>query len=282
MSENAPPTKRNPVSFLMVAILVFASLALPVFFWKGTWFGTRLTDAQIREYLTDADNPRKTQHALERITERIQANDPEVASFYPLIPPLASNDRHEIRMMAAWVMGWDNTGEGFQEALVTLVRDPVELVQRNAALSLSKFDDDRCKPVLLSMLEPYEVKSPRDGTVSRLLQKGQPVRASMEIGYIESSDASFGKILSPVDGAVKNVAAANGSQVSKGDAIYSISPAQQDMWEALRALLIVGDPEDIEAIQTNTDRYATTPQITEQAKETVKAIEKRATQQQGG
>ncbi len=266
----------------MVAILVFASLALPVFFWKGTWFGTRLTDAQIREYLTDADNPRKTQHALERITERIQANDPEVASFYPLIPPLASNDRHEIRMMAAWVMGWDNTGEGFQEALVTLVRDPVELVQRNAALSLSKFDDDRCKPVLLSMLEPYEVKSPRDGTVSRLLQKGQPVRASMEIGYIESSDASFGKILSPVDGAVKNVAAANGSQVSKGDAIYSISPAQQDMWEALRALLIVGDPEDIEAIQTNTDRYATTPQITEQAKETVKAIEKRATQQQGG
>ncbi|MCA9073287.1 MAG: biotin/lipoyl-binding protein, partial [Planctomycetaceae bacterium] len=169
---------------------------------------------------------------------------------------------------------------GFQEALVTLVRDPVELVQRNAALSLSKFDDDRCKPVLLSMLEPYEVKSPRDGTVSRLLQKGQPVRASMEIGYIESSDASFGKILSPVDGAVKNVAAANGSQVSKGDAIYSISPAQQDMWEALRALLIVGDPEDIEAIQKNTDRYATTPQITEQAKETVKAIEKRATQNQ--
>lgn len=260
----------------MVAILIFASLALPVFFWKGTWFGTRLTDAQIREYLTDADNPRKTQHALERITERIQAQDPNVSSFYPLIPPLASNDRHEIRMMAAWVMGWDNTGEGFQDALVTLVHDPVELVQRNAALSLSKFDDDRCKPVLLSMLKPYEVRSPAAGTLSRLLQKGQPVRVGMEIGHLESSDASLGKIISPVDGAVKNVASANGSQVSEGDAIYTISPAQQDMWEALRALLIVGDPEDIEAIETNSDRYATTPQITEQAKETVKTIEKRA------
>jgi hypothetical protein len=273
MSENTPPPKRNPVSFLMVAVLIFASLALPVFFWKGTWFGTPLTDDEIREYLTDADNPRKTQHALERITERIQAKDPIVASFYPLIPPLASNARHEIRMMAAWVMGWDTSGEGFQDALVKLIHDPVELVQRNAALALSKFEDDRCKPVLLSMLEPLEVRSPMAGTISGLLQKGQPVRAEMEIGYLKPADAPSSKFISPVDGAVKIVSAANGSNVSKGDTIYVISPAQQDMWEALRALLIVGDPEDIETIRANTDRYATTPQIIEQGKETVKAIE---------
>ncbi|GJM25428.1 MAG: hypothetical protein DHS20C16_18430 [Phycisphaerae bacterium] len=276
MSDSPQPAKRNPVSFLMVAVLVFASLALPVFFWKGTWFGTHLTDDQIREYLTDADNPRKTQHALERITERIRSKDANVASFYPLIPPLASNDRHEIRMMAAWVMGWDTSGEGFQDALAKLVRDPVELVQRNAALSLSKFNDDRSKPVLLSMLEPFDIKSPITGTVSGLLQKGQPVRAGMEVAYLKSTDAKSSKIISPVDGAIKSVATSNGSEVSKSDTIYVISPAQQDMWEALRALLIVGDPEDIETIRANADRYATKPQIVEQAKETMKAIEKRA------
>ncbi len=280
MSGTPPPAKRKSAPLLMVAILVFASLALPVFFWKGTWFGTRLTDDQIREYLTEADNPRKTQHALERITERIRSKDANVASFYPLIPPLASNDRHEIRMMAAWVMGWDTSAEGFQHALAELVNDPVELVQRNAALSLSKYNDDRSKPVLLSMLKPYEVKSPQAGSISGLLQKGQPVRAGMEIAYLKSSGGQSSKIVSPVDGSVKRVAAANKSDVAKGDLVYEVSPAQQDMWEALRALLIVGDLEDIEAIQKNSDRYATKPQITTQAKETVKAIEKRAQEKQ--
>ncbi len=281
MSENPSPTKRKSTPLLMVAILVFASLALPVYFWKGTWFGTQLTDEQIREYLTDADNPRKTQHALERITERIQSKDANAASFYPLIPPLASNDRHEIRMMAAWVMGWDTSGDGFQEALQKLVNDPVELVQRNAALSLSKYDDYRSKPVLLSMLVPYEIKCPQSGSISGLLQKGQPIRAGMEVAYLKSNEGRSSKIISPVDGGVKRVAASNGSDVSKGDVIYEVSPAQQDMWEALRALLIVGDPEDIESIQKNTDRYATKPHIVEQSKETVMAIEKRAQQAQG-
>jgi len=87
-----------------------------------------------------------------------------------------------------------------------------------------------------------------------MASQGQQVRAGMEVGHVKSSD---------------------GSQVSMSDTICVISPAQQDMWEALCALLIVGDAEDVEAFQANTDRYATKPQIIEQAKETCKAIEKR-------
>ncbi|NOX58052.1 MAG: hypothetical protein GXP29_04235 [Planctomycetes bacterium] len=280
MAENVQ-SKRSPKGLLLTGLLIFASLALPTFFWKGTWFGTRLTDEQISNYLAAKDEPQKTQHALEQLTERIKSNDPNVNTFFPLLPPLAEHKRAEVRMMAAWVMGWDTSGKGFQKALRALVEDPVALVRRNAALALSKFADRASKPVLLAMLAPFEIKSPVGGQVSNLLQKGRPVRAGMEIAHVRLTDGSTTRIESPVSGSVKRVGIANGSELKVGDTIYEINPAEEDMWEALRALVLVGDPEDIKTIKANTDRYGKTPRLETQADLTCKAIEKRAKENQG-
>ena len=59
---------RNRLLFFVVAWLI---VLMPFLFWWSTWFGRRLSNSQITEYLNDDKHPRHIQHALVQVGEHM-------------------------------------------------------------------------------------------------------------------------------------------------------------------------------------------------------------------
>jgi hypothetical protein len=166
---SAPPKPRR--ASLPLIILAALFIIVPFLTWYGTWFGRDISDEEIATYLADEKNPRHIQHALSRVEERIEREDPTVRKFYPQVTALTKSPTAEIRKTAAWVMGQDNKSEEFHQALLTLLNDAEPLVRRNAALQLVRFGDASGRPELRAMLQSFETKSPIAGSVVSLLSQ---------------------------------------------------------------------------------------------------------------
>lgn len=117
------------------------ALSVPFLFWYQTWFGRKLSDAEIGRYLDPNARPRDMQHALSQIAASMERGDGEGRRWYPEIVALSRQENTQIRLMAAWVMGQDNQSGIFHEALLTALKDPEVMVRRNAALALVRFRD---------------------------------------------------------------------------------------------------------------------------------------------
>jgi HEAT repeat protein len=198
---------------LILAALALAAVIVPYLTWHQTWFGRRLSQAEVAQYLADEQHPRKTQHALTFLAEQMAKADPAARAWYPKIVQAAHRPSVEIRTLAAWTMGQDNQSDILHQALLSLLDDPDVLVRRNAALSLVRFGDARGRRELVAMLRPVT----------------QRVQADRD-----------------------------------------------EVWEALRALYLIGEAEDLPAV----DVYATgaagaSDRIHQQAVETARAIRKR-------
>jgi biotin carboxyl carrier protein len=280
-NENTSP-RRKRLSPALLTLLIIGSILLPVVFWQGTWFGTRLTDEKIAEYLQARDNPRRVQHALVQLTDRLERGDPAMRQLYPHVIALVDHPREEVRSTLAWALGWDPQSEEFHEALRTLLLDGEPLVRRNAALALSKFGDASCRPQLRAMLEPYAVPAPFAGKVSDLPPKGRTVKAHTTLATITDAADITRKLHAPLDGHVHAIEHGNSSHVAAGDTICHLSPGENDMREALRALAVIGAPSDAEAIRSALHRNYTSPRAAEQGELTLKIIEKRSAQNGGG
>jgi len=221
----------------------------PFLFWYGTWFGRKLTDDEITQYLHSAvAKPRKAQHALVQIGERInRRGDKRAGEWYPNIAELASNSSVELRQTVAGILGQDHTYQPFHEALRKLLADSSPMVRRNAALSLTNFGDSSSRSELLAMLRPYAIVSPAAGVVRYRLKLGEFVNPGTLVGYVNSSE-----IRSPLPGEVLALHQPEGTTVRAGDVLVELSPDKEHAWEALRALLLVGQKTDLEDVQ----RYA--------------------------
>jgi hypothetical protein len=161
----------------------------PFLFWYGTWFGRKLTDAEITQYLhTAADKPRKAQHALVQIGERVSRGDKRALEWYPTIAGLALSTSVELRQTVAWIMGQDHTYQPFHEALRKLLADSSPMVRRNAALSLTNFEDASSRSELLAMLRPYPIVSPAAGVVRYRLKLGEFVNPGTLVGHVDSTE----------------------------------------------------------------------------------------------
>src|ERR1035437_4150026 len=178
MSSGAPPAtpKRSP---LLLALLGFLFVLAPFLFWHRAWFGRRLTNQEIGQYLQDTEHPRNVQQALSQIADRIVQGDATVETWYPKIPPLARHPNAIIRTTAAWVMGQDNRSDAFHRALADLLKDSDVLVRRNAALALVRFQDSSGRAELVKMLQPFAIAAPVEGTVSLQTQPGQNLGAGI-------------------------------------------------------------------------------------------------------
>jgi pyruvate/2-oxoglutarate dehydrogenase complex dihydrolipoamide acyltransferase (E2) component len=53
---------------------------------------------------------------------------------------------------------------------------------------------------------------------------------------------------SPITGRLRTLSAQVGQQVKQGDLIATIDPSTAQVWEALRALYLVGQPDDLAAV----------------------------------
>jgi biotin carboxyl carrier protein len=222
---------------------------MPFLFWYSTTFRRPLTDEQISHYSTDRSHPRKAQHALSQIADRILSPDPAVRNaarkWYPQVIELARSPIDELRVTAAWVMGQDNGSQEFHLALLTMLNDPHPMVARNAALSLIRFHKDATgRAVIVAMLEPFKVLSPQSGILSRRLKPGDQVNPGTLLGHIQQGQART-EIRAQVPGMVDAWIAIDGSSVTAGDPLLTLAPSAEMVWEALRALYFVGQPEDL-------------------------------------
>ena len=266
--------KRLKAGHLMLAVVIF--VVVPFISWYSTWFGRPLSDEQIGEYLSD-QKARKIQHALLKIAEKIGRNDAGAKQWYPRVCELGRSPVAEIRINAAWVMGQDNHFEPFHETLVTMLADPDPLVRRNTALALVRFQDPRAKPELLQMLDAYEVPAPSSGTVAYRLKVDDAVgRGTLLARVSPSADSPPVEIRSPLPGYFRRQLAPEGSHVTAGGKVILLGPAPEQVWEALRALYLVGTKEDLPQIERFLKPQDDMPaKVQQQAQFTADAIRRR-------
>jgi hypothetical protein len=266
--------RRSPWPLALVAgLFVVAAF----FTWYGTWFGRSLSDEDLGQYLKDEAKPRHVQHALFQIAERINNHDPSVKKFYPQVASLGASPLTEIRQTAAWVMGQDNSSEEFHAALLRLLDDPEPIVRRNAAVQLVRFNDARGLAELRAILKPYEVKASVTGRVDNALTDGSNVSFGTLLARIQKPDKTFEELRSPLPGTVKRAGASENKEVQPGDTLFSISPDGEFVWEALRALYVVGEREDLQEVERYAQGVERMPaRIKEQAAMTARAIRDRS------
>jgi hypothetical protein len=272
---------------LIILALTFLFILMPFLFWQATWFGEPLTDAQLQKSLVNTQQPREIQHALSQIADRILSPSPAVRDsarpFYPQVIRIAATGDDDLRLTAAWVMGQDNTFPEFRPALVALLKDGNPMVRRNAALALVRFADSSGLPEIRAIFQPSAVAAPRAGKVTARLQPGDTVnpgtllgRITTELGRVASGSEQI-EVRSQVPGTLKSWLVTNGESVSAGQSIALIDASSPEVWEALRALYLIGQPQDLPAVDQLAQPGNGVPEaVRQQAVRTAGAIRDRA------
>ena len=278
----AAPAGLGPRWKIGIIVIALLFVVMPFLFWRSTWFGLPLTDKQIQENLADAENPRKAQHALTQISELILRGDPAAKRWYPQVLALGSSKNDELRITAAWVMGQDNTCAEFRQALLPLLADDNPMVRHNAALSLVRFGDASGRADIVAMLQPYAMPAPQAGTLARRLKIGDAVNPGTLLARIKLKAPGNPleqelELRSKVPGRIERWIALEGASVTAGEEIVLIAPSHDMIWEALRALYLVGQAEDLPDVERFLRRTEGMPaQIATQAGTTAQKIRERS------
>ena len=252
-AASAKPGLKRRWLFLILA-LTFLFVLMPFLFWQATWFGKPLNDAQLEKSLADRAHPREIQHALSQLADRILARDAvtrdSARQFYPQVIQIARNGQDELRLTAAWVMGQDNSVSDFHQELLRLVQDPNPMVRRNAALALVRFGDVSGRAEIRSMLQPETIAAPSGGTALReRLKDGDVINPGTLLGRIEHGDRATSELRSQVPGTLDHWLVPDKSAIAAGQPVLLVKPSVDEVWESLRALYVVGQPQDLPAIE---------------------------------
>ena len=216
---------------------------MPFLFWWDPWFGRHLSDQQLTEYLHDAKKPRHIQHALVQLGDRMSHADAGARRWYPDLVLLAANSFEEVRNTDAWVMGQDTSGPGFHETLLKMLAVPSPMVRGNAALSLVRFGDVTGRPQIVALLEPAHIGAPAAG---RVVDSDRPGTLIGEGGLIAklslTGSSQIVDVRSPIPGRIRSVAQ-TGANLAEGFEVAVVDPATEQVWEAFRALFVIGQLE---------------------------------------
>lgn len=270
-----PKHKMSTGQRLLFFLTAWLICLMPFLFWWNTWFGRQLPDKQLVEYLNDEKKPRHIQHALVQIGERMSKHDASVTRWYPELIRLATHHVDEVRNTDAWVMGQDTSGAGFHETLLKMLNDSSPMVRGNAALSLVRFGDASGRPEIVHLLQPATITAPQAGTIVDTSAVGTVTHQSGVIAKLQASAQTL-EIRSPISGRVRTLSAQTGKNVAAGDEIATVSPGTDQVWEALRALYLVGKTDDLSAVLPYERELPDIPDhVRQQAVATEKAIRER-------
>jgi hypothetical protein len=275
-----PKSKRSisrtqKILFFAIGWLI---VLMPFLFWWNTWFGRHLSDGQMTEYLHDNKKPRHIQHALVQLGDRMSHNDAAAKQWYPDLLRLASDSVDEVRNTDAWVMGQDTSGAGFHDALLKLLSDSSPMVRGNAALSLVRFNDASGRAQIVALLQAVQVTAPVAGRIADADRAGTAIHQGGLLAKLAPRDSSQPaiEIRSPIPGRIRSVAQ-TGATVASGAEVAVVTPSTDQIWEALRALYLIGQVEDIPAIRPyERELPDISNDVRQQAVETEKAIRTRA------
>jgi hypothetical protein len=271
-SKKPGMSRTHKLLFFVTAWLI---CLMPFLFWWNTWFGRKLSDQQLNEYLHDAKKPRHIQQALVQVGERITRHDATAQQWYPELVQLAGDPVEEVRNTDAWVMGQDTAGAGFHDALLKMLNDASPMVRGNAALSLVRFGDATGRPQIVALLQPAEITAPQAGRIADADRPGTPIHQGGLIAKLQSGNETT-EIRSPIPGRIRSVAG-TGANVAAGSEIAVVDPSTEQVWEALRALYLIGQADDLPAVLPHErDLPDISNAVRQQAAETEKAIRERA------
>src|SRR6266851_3773364 len=275
-------SRTQKLLFFLTAWLI---CLMPFLFWWNTWFGRKLSDQQLTEYLHDTKKPRHIQQALVQVGERITRHDATAKQWYPQLVQLAADPVEEVRNTDAWVMGQDPSGGTFHETLLKMLLDPSSMVRGNAALSLVRFRDASGRPQILALLQPAKIVTPFAGRVTdsdkvgTAIHQGGLIAKLLVDSSVEASQnelRSF-ELRSPITGRIRTLFLAPGSHVAAGAEVAIVTPGDEQVWEALRALYLIGRPDDLPAIRPfQRELPEISDRVRQQALLTEKAIRDRA------
>jgi HEAT repeat len=266
-------SRTQKLLFFLTAWLI---CLMPFLFWWNTWFGRKLSDRQLTEYLHDAKKPRHIQQALVQVGERITRQDASAKQWYPQLVQLATDRVEEVRNTDAWVMGEDTSGAGFHDTLLKMLADPSPMVRGNAALSLVRFGDASGRPQILVLLQPAHITSAESGRIIDSDRPGTAIHQGGLIAKLTYGHEQTAEIRSPIPGRIRSVAG-TGANIAAGAEVAVIDPANEQVWEALRALYLIGQPDDLAAIRPyERDLPDISNDVRRQAVETEQAIRKRS------
>jgi len=266
-------TRTQKLLFFLTAWLI---CLMPFLFWWNTWFGRKLSDQQLTEYLHDNKKPRHIQQALVQVGERITRHEAVAKQWYPDLIRLAADPVEEVRNTDAWVMGQDTSATNFHETLLTMLNDSSQMVRGNAALSLVRFGDASGRPQIVALLFPSQITAPQSGRIIDSDRPGTAIRQGGLIAKLEYDQKQIAEIRSPIPGRIRSVAG-TGATLTAGAELAVIDPANDQVWEALRALYLIGKVEDIPAIRPyQRDLPDLSNDVRRQAVETEQAIQSRS------
>jgi hypothetical protein len=245
VQQPKPGMSRNQkLLFFLTAWLI---CLMPFLFWWNTWFGRKLTDRQLNDYLHDTKKPRHIQQALVQVGERITRQEASAKQWYPDLVRLAGDPVEEVRNTDAWVMGQDRSGAGFHDALLKMLNDASPMVRGNAALSLVRFGDATGRPQIVALLQPAQIMAPQAGRVVDSDRPGTAIRQNGLIAKLQYGQTQIAEIRSPIPGRIRTVMG-TGANAAAGAELAVIDPSTEQVWEALRALYLIGQVDDIPAI----------------------------------
>jgi multidrug efflux pump subunit AcrA (membrane-fusion protein) len=212
-----------------------------------------------------------------------------VMRWYPELVRLSTNPVEEVRNTDAWVMGQDTAGPGFHDALLKMLQDSSLMVRGNAALSLVRFGDASGREQIVALLQPARIVAPSAGRVLDTARPGTAIRQDGLIAKLQPtgppvvgspSGERKTEVRSAIAGRIHSIAVAAGTTVAAGDEIASVDPGDEQVWEALRALYLIGRAEDLPAIRVyERESHDIPDRIRQQALLTDQAIRSRASAQ---
>jgi HEAT repeats len=275
-----PGLKRRWLFLILALTLLF--VLMPFLFWQATWFGKPLNDGQLEKSLADREHPREAQHALSQIADRILARDAftrdSARRFYPQVVAIARTGQDELRLTAAWVMGQDNSVPDFHQELLRLVQDPSPMVRRNAALALVRFGDASGLAEIRTMLQPYAVMVPRGGSaLDERLKAGDAINPGTLLGRIDYGDRAHEELRSQIPGTIDHWLVPDKTPVTAGQPVLLVNPSVDEIWESLRALYLIGEAQDLPAVEEFARGSGDVPaNVRQQAELTATAIHSRS------
>lgn len=161
------------------------------------------------------------------------------------------------------------------------------MVRGNAALSLVRFKDDSGREQILALLQPARIFAPSAGRVTDTARVGTAIHQDGIIAKLAKAPSvnspgaeSTTEIRSPISGRIHSISAPMGAVVIAGAEIASVDPGDEQVWEALRGLYLIGRAEDLPAIRPYERESRDIPdRVREQALLTDQAIRSRASAQ---
>ncbi|MBI3684161.1 MAG: HEAT repeat domain-containing protein [Acidobacteria bacterium] len=228
------PEKGTPQRLVFLAGVAFFFLVLlPLSFWYVTWHGWPLDTTEVERALAEPLQPSSAQQMLVVIGEKLSRGD-RSRRWYPRIIELSQNPSDDLRQTVAWVMGKDPSAGEFHHALLELLKDPVLMVRRTAALSLAGFHDAAARPELEAMTRSHTVTAPVPGRLEYRVQPNDSAAPGTIVARIAEID-----VAASAPGKVTRRLAQENTEVAKGQPIVEIAPDADQAAQAQRALRLL-------------------------------------------